>query len=99
MLRILLLAAVALPIPLTVSAQSPGPAPGVPEPELRLPADLDERLQECFQTDEDVLIRELRKSVIGIDDPENYQELEVLPNGDVIIRRREDAPAYKPGGN
>jgi hypothetical protein len=30
-----------------------------------------------------------------IDDIRNYDAPEVLPNGDIIIRRNEDAPAYE----
>ena len=32
----------------------------------------------------------------AMDDPRHYEMPEVLPNGDIIIRRREDAPAYEP---
>ncbi len=31
-----------------------------------------------------------------IDGIENYQRPEIMPNGDIIIRRREDAPPYIP---
>lgn len=31
----------------------------------------------------------------AIDDPRHYTAPEVLPNGDIIIRRREDAPDYQ----
>jgi hypothetical protein len=31
-----------------------------------------------------------------IDDPRHYEMPEVLPNGDIIIRRREDAPEFRP---
>jgi len=31
-----------------------------------------------------------------IDDIEYYQTPEILPNGDIILRRREDAPDYAP---
>jgi hypothetical protein len=31
-----------------------------------------------------------------IDDFSQYQAPELLPNGDIIIRRREDAPAFQP---
>ena len=31
-----------------------------------------------------------------MDDPRHYQLPEVLPNGDIIIRRRPDAPEYAP---
>lgn len=32
-----------------------------------------------------------------IDDIRNYEAPEVLPNGDIIIRRRADAPVFEPG--
>ena len=32
----------------------------------------------------------------AMDDPRHYELPEVLPNGDIIIRRREDAPPYTP---
>ena len=32
----------------------------------------------------------------AMDDPRHYQLPEVLPNGDIIIRRRPDAPPYTP---
>lgn len=31
-----------------------------------------------------------------VDDLRNYQAPEVLPNGDIIIRRKPDAPVYAP---
>lgn len=31
----------------------------------------------------------------AMDDPRHYEFPEVLPNGDIIIRRRDDAPAYE----
>lgn len=31
-----------------------------------------------------------------VDDITNYEAPEILPNGDIILRRREDAPAYEP---
>ena len=33
-----------------------------------------------------------------IDDIRNYDAPEILPNGDIIIRRRTDAPVYEPEG-
>jgi hypothetical protein len=36
------------------------------------------------------------RSLGAIDDPRHYQMPEILPNGDIIIRRREDAPALGP---
>ncbi len=38
------------------------------------------------------------RSLGAIDDPLNYEMPEVLPNGDIIIRRRPDAPALGPEG-
>ena len=32
----------------------------------------------------------------AIDDPRHYQLPEILPNGDIIIRRRPDAPEFHP---
>lgn len=32
----------------------------------------------------------------AVDDPRNYEAPEVLPNGDIIIRRRDDAPPFDP---
>lgn len=32
-----------------------------------------------------------------IDDIRNYDAPEILPNGDIIIRRRVDAPTFEPG--
>lgn len=32
-----------------------------------------------------------------IDDMRHYQAPEILPNGDIIIRRKPDAPVYEPG--
>ena len=32
----------------------------------------------------------------SVDDPRNYELPEVLPNGDIIIRRRDDAPPFRP---
>lgn len=32
----------------------------------------------------------------GIDDPRYYEFPEILPNGDIVIRRRPDAPPYQP---
>lgn len=33
----------------------------------------------------------------GIDDIGHYEEPQILPNGDIIIRRRADAPPLSPG--
>ena len=38
----------------------------------------------------------LAEMLTRIDDMRNYDAPEMLPNGDIIIRRREDAPVYTP---
>lgn len=40
--------------------------------------------------------RKLMEQFRAMDDPRHYQMPEVLPNGDIIIRRHEDAPPYQP---
>ena len=59
---------------------------------------LSERLDEAFRD----LMEQMRPALDelletlevfeGIDDFKHYQRPEILPNGDIIIRRREDAP-------
>lgn len=34
-----------------------------------------------------------------VDDLSNYEQPEVLPNGDIIIRRKPDAPEFEPDAN
>ena len=68
---------------------------------LRLPKDLDKTLRQMLDDLKPALTEMFRlmESFEGIDDPRHYQLPEVLPNGDIIIRRRPDAPKYKaPGG-
>ena len=36
------------------------------------------------------------QSLGAIDDPRHYEMPEILPNGDIIIRRRDDAPEFRP---
>ena len=66
-----------------------------------LPKDLDKTLRQMLDDLKPALneMFRLMESFEGIDDPRHYQLPEVLPNGDIIIRRRPDAPKYKaPGG-
>jgi hypothetical protein len=63
--------------------------------DLGLPERLDRTLRDLMQgvqpTLEDAL--DYMRSLGAIDDPLAYEMPEVLPNGDIIIRRRPDAPA------
>jgi hypothetical protein len=73
----------------------PGPAAaqglGLPERMERALRDMMEGMEPAFDDALDYM-----RSLGAIDDPLNYQMPEVLPNGDIIIRRRPDAPALEP---
>ena len=86
-----------LVIAVFLTAGSPG-AMAQSSPELRLPEDLDEKLREMMEELKPALreMLEYIETFKGIDDPRYYGLPEVLPNGDIIIRRRPDAPPYVP---
>lgn len=88
-LRVLLMT-LALSIPTQALAES--------EPELRLPEDLDQTLRRMMDALKPAMTEMFRlmEQFEGIDDPRHYQLPEVLPNGDIIIRRRPDAPPFRP---
>ena len=64
---------------------------------------LSDELEEAFRN----LMDEMRPAldelmdtleiIESIDSLENYERPEILPNGDIIIRRREEAPPYLDG--
>jgi len=60
---------------------------------------LSEQLDEVFRNLMDQMkpaldeLLETLEVLEGIDNIQHYQSPEILPNGDIIIRRREDAPA------
>lgn len=66
--------------------------------ELRLPERMDRALREMMDELKPALDDALdyMRSFEVIDDPRHYEMPEVLPNGDIIIRRRDDAPAFSP---
>jgi len=68
------------------------------EPKLGPPGGLDDMLREMMEdfgpTIEDLI--GLMRAFEDIDDPRHYQMPEILPNGDIIIRRRPDAPEFRP---
>ena len=66
--------------------------------------DLKDELGEAFRQffeemrphlDEALRMLEGFEGLNAIDDPRHYRMPEILPNGDIIIRRREDAPAFR----
>ena len=71
-------------------AQSDGDSP-LPD---RLERALREMMEDVKPTLEQAL--EYMRSFGAIDDPRHYELPELLPNGDIIIRRREDAPEFRP---
>ncbi len=79
-----------------VLATLAGPATAQSEPEPLLPDNFDEILREMME-DVAPAIREmleLMRAFDGIDDARHYMLPEILPNGDIIIRRRPGAPPF-----
>lgn len=66
--------------------------------ELQLPERIERALRDMMGDVKPTLddAFEYMRSLGAIDDPRNYEMPEVLPNGDIIIRRREDAPERGP---
>lgn len=78
-----------------------GPAVAQPPPEETwLPERLDRALREMMEDMKPALDEALdyMRSFGAIDDPRHYEVPEILPNGDIIIRRRDDAPEFRPDG-
>jgi len=78
-------------------AQSPSvPAPSGPE--LRLPEKLDQALRDMMDHMKPALddLLDTLEVFEQIDGLEYYERPEILPNGDIIIRRRGDAPLWQP---
>lgn len=73
-----------------------GPAPSGPE--LGLPEKLDNALREMMDRLKPALddLSDTFEVFDQIDSLENYRKPEILPNGDIIIRRRDDAPPWQP---
>lgn len=91
--------AIALAVP-PAGAQPPSltPVQSPSGPEPRLPDRLDEAFREMLERLKPVLddVFETMKVFEDIDGIENYERPEILPNGDILIRRREDAPPWPP---
>lgn len=63
-----------------------------------LPDDLEKALRQMMDQLRPSLeeAAKLFRNLEMIDDPRHYDVPEVLPNGDIIIRRKPDAPEYRP---
>jgi hypothetical protein len=66
--------------------------------DLPLPERLDRALRDMMEDVQPTLEGALDylRSFGTVDDPRHYEMPEILPNGDIIIRRREDAPPFRP---
>ena len=88
---------VALVIAAAVAA-SPVRAEPAEEPEKPLSERLEEAIRGLVESVEPTLeqLRDTFAVFERIDSLENYEEPEILPNGDVIMRRKDDAPPFEP---
>lgn len=70
--------------------------PGAPDEQGAPAVVLDRVFRELFETLRPALKDALdyMRGFSGVDDPRHYELPEVLPNGDIIIRRRRDAPPF-----
>ncbi len=66
-------------------------------PQLKLPEQLNETFREMMEDLKPTLDETFRlmDSFGTIGDPRHYHLPEVLPNGDIILRRKEDAPPFQ----
>lgn len=92
------LAVLATGSPLRAQAsQGSGPGSG-PQAERPLSEQIDEAIRGLMESVEPALeqLRDTFRVLERIDSLEYYEKPEILPNGDVIIRRKADAPPYQP---
>ena len=85
------------PLLLSLSLSLPAQAGTTKE----LTEDLGEAFRQLFEEmqphlEEALEMLEGFEGLKAIDDPRHYQLPEILPNGDIIIRRRPDAPEFHP---
>ncbi|MBS1303138.1 hypothetical protein [Loktanella sp. SALINAS62] len=66
------------------------------DPAIRELQDLANNVGPALQMLREEMGPALAQIMSQIDDIANYQPPEILPNGDIIIRREPDAPAYVP---
>ncbi|HUF87489.1 MAG TPA: hypothetical protein VMM59_08910 [Thermohalobaculum sp.] len=76
-------------------------APVRAEPERPLSERLEETIRGLMDSVKPTLdeLEGMFEMFQSIDSLEHYQTPEVLPNGDIIIRRKPDAPTYLPGAD
>jgi hypothetical protein len=84
---------------LMTAALQCGATPATAEQKFQIPEELNRAFQDMLKEMQPLMedaLEFMEGLDGGIDDPRYYQMPEVLPNGDIIIRRREDAPKFVP---
>lgn len=78
-------------------AQTAESEPGA-EADKPLSEEIEDVIRGLVETVEPALkqLRDTFEVFERIDSLEHYEEPEILPNGDIIMRRKEDAPPYEP---
>lgn len=84
-----------------VLAAAPARADEPAAPEKPLSEQIEEALRGLVEQVEPALeqLRDTFRVLERVDSLEHYQKPEILPNGDIIIRRKPEAPPYEPGGD
>lgn len=92
-----ILAATVLTVSLIAPAAVMSDEPRSILPELELPDRMDDALRRMMDDLKPALDETLKlmESFEAIGDPRHYHLPEVLPNGDIILRRKEDAPPFQ----
>ena len=92
-----LLAAVVLTLPLLAPVPAFAEEPRQILPELELPDRMDDALRRMMEDLKPALDETLKlmESFEAIGDPRHYHLPEILPNGDIILRRKDDAPPWQ----
>ncbi len=77
-----------------------GLSPAAADQKLEVPEELDRAFRDMLEQMKPFMedAFDFMEGFGGIDDPRHYEMPEVLPNGDIIIRRRPDAPEFVPPG-
>lgn len=79
-------------------AAAPAGAQTAGEPEKPVSEQLEELIRGLVESVEPALerLRDTFQVLERVDSLEHYREPEILPNGDIIIRRKPDAPPFDP---
>ena len=82
----------------SASAMAQQPTPPSIIPQLKLPEQLNDAFRDMMEDMKPALDETLKlmESFGTVGDLRHYHLPEVLPNGDIILRRKEDAPPIKP---